>query len=212
MAALIKTVLAITHRELPASLHFNAPNPHVGWDNIPISVQKDRGSWPTPQSSLIAGVSAFGISGTNAHLIVREADPPLKGAHHDGAAVLTVSAKTPEALRAYAERFATHLSKPPEQPFTLYDLGFTSCTRRTHLQHRVAVVGATAGRPGDATPIVCQRRDRQWVSSPAKLPTEKRLRLFSCDQGQEWFAMGRRPCCARARVSKRVAEVRRRNG
>src|SRR5262249_29147794 len=72
VAGLIKVAMAIEHRYLPASLHFSSPNPHIPWDQIPVRVQSKGGPWPSPERPLVAGVSSFGLGGTNAHVIVAE--------------------------------------------------------------------------------------------------------------------------------------------
>src|SRR5262249_43126917 len=73
ISGLIKTILALQNRALPPSLHFKTPNPHIAWEQIPLRVQTKLGPWPEPDKPLIAGVSSFGMSGTNAHVVVSEA-------------------------------------------------------------------------------------------------------------------------------------------
>src|SRR6185369_11528813 len=73
LAGLLKVVLAVQYRSLPASRHYRIPNPHIPWRHIPIAVQSAHSPWPDPQKRLLAGVSSFGMSGTNVHVIVEEA-------------------------------------------------------------------------------------------------------------------------------------------
>ena len=70
IAGLLKTCLAIEHRLIPPSLHFETPNRHIPFDLLPLRVQTELGPWPRPDQELIAGVSAFGFGGTNAHLVL----------------------------------------------------------------------------------------------------------------------------------------------
>src|SRR5262249_53679311 len=115
----------------------------------PFRVQTELGPWPRPDKPLIAGVSSFGVSGTNAHVVVREAPPEDEDAWREADRLaeeakllpLCISAKTPEALRAYAERLAEYLSKPLEGAATWRDVSFTSSVRQTHLAYRLVAVG-----------------------------------------------------------------------
>jgi acyl transferase domain-containing protein len=75
IAGLIKTALALHWRRIPAHLHFDEPSPYVDWDKLPILIPRETVSWPEPDGSRIAGVSAFGFSGTNAHVLLEEAPP-----------------------------------------------------------------------------------------------------------------------------------------
>ncbi|MCE6999009.1 SDR family NAD(P)-dependent oxidoreductase [Saccharothrix sp. S26] len=88
ITGLVKTVLAISNRELPPSLNFETPNPAIPFDELNISVVTDRSPWPHPDRRLVAGVSSFGMGGTNCHVVV--AEPPTAGsvesASADGAA------------------------------------------------------------------------------------------------------------------------------
>jgi acyl transferase domain-containing protein len=74
IAGLIKAALALHHRVIPASLHFRRPNPHIDWARLPVRVSSARTSWDAPTGQRrIAGVSSFGFSGTNVHVLVEEA-------------------------------------------------------------------------------------------------------------------------------------------
>jgi acyl transferase domain-containing protein len=75
LAGLIKVVLSMQHRQIPASLHVEALTPHVPWATLPIHLQRELGPWPVTEGPLIAGVSALGIAGTNAHVVLQDAPP-----------------------------------------------------------------------------------------------------------------------------------------
>ena len=140
VAALIKVVLAMRHGLIPKHLHFDDPNPHVDWDRLPVRVASEATDWPsTPDRMPLAGVSAFGISGTNAHVVVEgygnpgdgppgpegvplPVDVPLPGAAaaaprpNDGLAargtrLLPLSGKSAESLRKLAERYLVWLDE-----------------------------------------------------------------------------------------------------
>jgi len=76
IAGLIKLVLSLQHQQLPKQLHYQSPNPHIDWNNLPVSVVSEPLAWPRGGKRRLAGVSAFGFSGTNAHVIVEEAPLP----------------------------------------------------------------------------------------------------------------------------------------
>ncbi len=140
IAGLIKTILALRHREIPPHLHYRTPSPLIAWDALPIEVAISRRPWPA--GPRLAGVSSFGFSGTNAHVIVEAApatDPastPARPAH-----VLTLSARTGAALAALADRYAERLGEPDVE---IADVCFTANVGRSPLEHRLAVVGRSA--------------------------------------------------------------------
>ncbi|HVH41183.1 MAG TPA: type I polyketide synthase, partial [Labilithrix sp.] len=199
ISGLIKTILCIQHRQLPASLHFDTPNPHIPWEDIPLRVQTKLGPWPAPDKPLIAGVSSFGLSGTNSHVVVSE--PPATGAEawRDADRLaseakllpLCVSAKTPEALRAYAKRFAEHLTSALEVPTTWRDVAFTSTIRRTHLEHRLVVVGGSAWDWSEKLVAFANGETRRGlVVGEANEQNTKVVFVFP-GQGSQWLGMGK---------------------
>lgn len=137
----IKTALALHHQQLPPSLHFEAPNPQIKFEQSPFYVNTALSDWPQTHQRRRAGVNSLGIGGTNAHIILEEAvdsqpadppkpDPPVY--------LFTLSAKTPQALQALAHRYVDFLSSP-SQP-ALGDLCFTAKAGRSHFQHRLTVL------------------------------------------------------------------------
>jgi acyl transferase domain-containing protein/acyl-CoA synthetase (AMP-forming)/AMP-acid ligase II/acyl carrier protein len=139
IAGLIKVVLALQNSELPALANFRKPNPHIPWNEVPIRTVSERIAWPRSDKARRAGVSSFGISGTNAHLIVEEA-PALNSVAVETAGtwdVLTLSAKSKEALQELTARFEAHLTAYPQPSFG--DVCFTANTGRAHHQYRLSV-------------------------------------------------------------------------
>lgn len=136
IAGLIKTVLALRHKELPPQPHFHTPNPHIEWDRMKLVVNDNLRSWARDGTARLAGVSSFGFSGTNAHVVIEEA--PMTAAPlptEPAAQVLTLSAKSESALKAMAaewSRFAT------EAAFA--DICFTANTCRSRYPWRLALV------------------------------------------------------------------------
>ncbi len=112
VAGLIKTVLALEHQELPPSLHFDQPNPRIDFAASPVYVSAALAPWPAGAGSAPrrAGVNSFGLGGTNAHVVVEEAPPPAPALRTRPWQLLTLSARTPEALAAAGARLAAHLA------------------------------------------------------------------------------------------------------
>jgi phthiocerol/phenolphthiocerol synthesis type-I polyketide synthase E len=145
IAGLIKTALALWHRKLPASLHFQEPNPAIDFAGSPFFVQSETGDWPPGGGPRRAGVSAFGLGGTNAHAVLEEAPVPTGRDDPDpdaepGVQVLPISGGTEPALRELASRIGAALLDD-EAPDAA-DVAFTLGTGRRHFAHRAAVVGA----------------------------------------------------------------------
>ncbi|KPI30779.1 6-deoxyerythronolide-B synthase [Actinobacteria bacterium OK074] len=134
-AGVIKLVMALHHGVLPRTLHINEPSPHVDWSSGAVELLREPVPWPRTGRPRRAAVSAFGVSGTNAHAIVEEAPEPVAVAAP--AVPLAVSARTEPALRAQAGRLAAHLAERPELALT--DAGFTLAAR-TRFEHRAIAV------------------------------------------------------------------------
>jgi acyl transferase domain-containing protein len=138
IAGVIKVVLALQHQTLPASLHFAEPSPYIPWSELPLEVQREAG--PLVNRPALAGVSAFGFGGTNAHVVLEQAtladvDVPIQA----GPMLLPLSARSPEALRGLAERFACVLRDA--SPREARDICYTASVRRAHHRYRLAVEG-----------------------------------------------------------------------
>ena len=145
MAALIKVLLSLGHESLPAHLHFRTPNPHIPWDTLPVRVTARAEAWPRGASPRLAGISAFGFSGTNAHVIVAEPPAPAASVGNGGVGphLLPLSAKTEPALAALAARYAQRLEQADAEEFAA--VAFTAGAGRAHFSHRLAVIAASAG-------------------------------------------------------------------
>lgn len=151
-AGLIKVVLSLQHELLPQSLHFDTPSPHIPWESLPVRVVDESTPWQANGRPRRAGVSSFGFTGTNAHVLIEEA-PACTGSavedpsdSADDAAVvdtgevnvLALSARSPEALVALAQRYEAWLSAHPDAD--LADVCLTAGTGRSHFEHRAALV------------------------------------------------------------------------
>ncbi|HEX4915159.1 MAG TPA: SDR family NAD(P)-dependent oxidoreductase, partial [Vicinamibacterales bacterium] len=140
IGGLLKAVLALKHRELPPSLHFESPNPNLDLDRTPFYVNDRLRPWvsDTPRR---AGVSSFGIGGTNAHVVLEEAPAVDASSASRPVQVLCVSARTPEALVALAARYADYIDAHPGVP--LADIAYTINVGRRAFAHRRVVVCST---------------------------------------------------------------------
>ncbi|MGW2157746.1 amino acid adenylation domain-containing protein [Nonomuraea sp. NPDC001699] len=137
MAGLIKTVMALKHRTLPPTVNFGTPNPRI--DFSPFYVPTASAEWPQGEGPRRAGVSAFGMGGTNAHVVLEEAPEPAAGqAATPGPHLLVLSAATEPALAESAERLRDHLRTRPE--LDLGDVARTLRHGRRALRHRGALV------------------------------------------------------------------------
>src|SRR5262245_12564553 len=159
VAGLIKTVLALKHKQIPPSLHFRSPNPEIDFDSSPFYVNTELQEWPSNGASpRRAAISSFGIGGTNAHAILEEA--PVAAAvrlqrtrpEH----ILTLSARDLPALRELSDRYLGFLASGPD----VHSVCFTSNTGRRHFPHRLAAVGATSAELHDALAAFVQGQER----------------------------------------------------
>ncbi|HEX5720804.1 MAG TPA: SDR family oxidoreductase, partial [Thermoanaerobaculia bacterium] len=137
VAGLIKTVLALEHREIPPTLHFTQPSPEI--DFGPFRVVDRLTEWAS-EGPRRAGVSSFGIGGTNAHVVLEEAPSSVlpRSAGEEAPALLMLSAKTPSALETVTSNLVRHLEEHPE--LDLRDVAFTLQTGRQPLEVRGAAV------------------------------------------------------------------------
>jgi len=138
VAGLIKTVLALEHRRIPPSLHFERPNPRADLEASPFFVNTESRPWDRPDGPRRAGVSSFGLGGTNAHVVVEEApEPPPSGPSREWQ-LLPLSARSAGALEAATDRLA-ELLRRQDAP-ALADVAHTYQLGRRRFDHRRVVV------------------------------------------------------------------------
>ncbi|MGW1193458.1 type I polyketide synthase [Streptomyces sp. NPDC002559] len=143
VGGVIKMVLAMRHGVLPKTLYANEPTPHVDWSSGAMELLSESVAWPERDHPRRAAVSSFGISGTNAHVILEQAPEPRVPEPAGAPAALPVvpvllSASSRPALRAQADRLHGHLSADASADLT--DTGFSLAARRGHLAHRAAIL------------------------------------------------------------------------
>ncbi len=137
IAGLIKTILCLKNRAIPATLHFTSPNPALHLEQGPFVVQTEYGSWEW-DGIRRAGVSSFGVGGTNVHVVVEEPPPVPARQTPSGPQVLRLSARTGEALDDFRSALATELAGP--DALDLSDVAFTLGGRRKEEVRMAAVV------------------------------------------------------------------------
>ncbi len=185
MAGLIKTVLSLRHREIPPSIHFERPNPQIDFASSPFFVNTALRAWEDGSGPRRAGVSAFGIGGTNAHVILEEApEPEPAEPSHRSRQLVVVSARTPAALEAATGGLAAHLASHPEE--SLADVAFTlQRGRRAFEQRRFAVCRDSA----DAASVLGGEHPERLLSGT--VPAEARAVIFMFSgQGSQYPGMG----------------------
>nr|WP_307971589.1 SDR family NAD(P)-dependent oxidoreductase [Streptomyces sp. CHA16] len=192
VAGVIKMVMALEKGVLPETLHVRERSPHVDWSSGGVELLTESRNWPDAGRARRAAVSSFGISGTNAHVVLEQAPAQENRAERPPAApgVLpwVISGHTPDALKAQAARLLAHLDGQPEA--SPEAVGHVLATARAALEHRAVVVGA------DREELL---RDVAALAegSPAanavrgQADADGRLALVFPGQGSQWLGMGR---------------------
>ncbi|GAX39731.1 beta-ketoacyl synthase [Tolypothrix sp. NIES-4075] len=204
VAGVIKVVLSLQHNEIPPHLHFKHPSPYINWDELPIVVPKSPMPWFSGEKRRLAGVSSFGMSGTNAHIVL---SPPLAEetgtpGHQDTVSpsrplppssprplhLLTLSAKTQEALKQLAIRYENYLAANPSLP--IEDICFTANTARSHFTHRLSVVASSEAQVREKLADFSSGQQSAEVFQGQSSSLPKVAFLFT-GQGSQYLGMGR---------------------
>ncbi|WP_443032085.1 type I polyketide synthase [Streptomyces sp. CA-210063] len=191
VAGVIKTVLALRHGVLPRTLHADEPSGQVDWSAGTVRLLTENQPWPETDRPRRAGVSAFGISGTNAHLILEQA--PEEGVMTDTgrplpAVPLLLSARGATALRAQAARLRDFLDDDAEA-ISLHDIGLTLAAHRGALEHRAVVVEGDRGTFRAALDALAEYRP--FPGLVRGLASEGGLAVVFSGQGAQRVGMGR---------------------
>ncbi|MFH0891180.1 MAG: SDR family NAD(P)-dependent oxidoreductase, partial [Candidatus Falkowbacteria bacterium] len=139
---LAKAALALKHKQLPASVHFNEPNQGIDWENSPVTVNTRLAGWQRINHDipLRCGISSFGLSGTNCHVVLEEAPEISLRKEEKRPRLLLLSAKTEASLKTTAENYRKFLSDPDNRDISLADMSYTAAVGRDHHEHRLAIV------------------------------------------------------------------------
>ena len=200
VAGLVKAVLALQHRQIPASLHFETPNPHIDFAALKLRVPVALEPFPESDGPHFVGVNSFGFGGANAHVILEE--PPLR-AHAENPDALTarawpivLSARSEEALRGSALHLAAWLDErshangsSPTLPDLVYSLG----ARRNHHPHRLTVVvNSTKELVQELDGFAIKEQSPKVRAGFSPRPEQPpRVAFIMSGQGPQWWGMGR---------------------
>ena len=196
IAGLIKVILSLRHETIPPLAHFTTLNPHISLEGTRFVIPTAASAWASSSGRRLAGISSFGWSGTNAHMIVEQApanavDRDDENAGDARAHVLPISARSAPALVALAERYRDFLrSAAPDS--RLDDVCYTASLRRSHHEHRAAVVGSSRHEIADALDALASGQPRRGTSAGQLRPGRNASTVFVfCGQGPQWRGMGR---------------------
>ncbi|NES05390.1 MAG: acyltransferase domain-containing protein, partial [Okeania sp. SIO2F4] len=149
VAGLMKVVLQMQHQQIVPSLHFNEPNSYINWSALPVEVSTKLTPWETNGKSRVAGVSSFGFTGTNAHIVLSEAPTEVKSQKSEVISenfserpfhLLTLSAKTEAALLELASSYQNHIATNPQ--LKIGDICYTANTSRASFNHRLVLIAS----------------------------------------------------------------------
>ena len=192
IAGLIKIVLSLQHEQIPPHLNLQRLNPLVAWEDLPVDIVTTLRRWPRGERKRIGGVSSFGFSGTNAHVLVQEA-PPAEPIETDGDRpqhLVTVTARTEAALGARVRDLLGHLDAHPSVP--LADLAFTGNAGRAQVSWRAAfrVSSLDELRAGLRGVLDGQAPSNVKIAGVDRLERPRIGMLFT-GQGAQYAGMGR---------------------
>jgi acyl transferase domain-containing protein len=189
VAGLIKAVLCLHHRELPPLVHFKQLNPHISLDGTALRVPTALEPWTRPHR--VAGVSSFGWSGTNAHVVLEQAPDaePRAAAADSRVRVLTISARTPEALEALGRAWqdwcgGAGVSAP------IADIVDTATRRRAHHEHRAALIGSSTTDLSERFEAMLRGESHPDVVV-GRIGERSGIVFVFPGQGSQWLGMGR---------------------
>jgi acyl transferase domain-containing protein/acyl carrier protein len=188
VAGVIKMVKSLEHGVLPKTLHVDAPSSHVNWDDGAVELLTEPTRWPDTGRARRAAVSSFGVSGTNAHVILEQA-PPVESPDREAGKANTVpwvlSGKTDETLRAQAGRLASHVDD-----LDPVDVGFSLASSRAMFEHRAVLVGAGEELRSGVRALADARPATTVVDGVADV--DGRSVFVFPGQGAQWVGMGAR--------------------
>ncbi|NJN10672.1 MAG: acyltransferase domain-containing protein [Richelia sp. RM1_1_1] len=185
VTGLIKTVLALKHKQIPPSLHFEQPNPQIDFDNSPFYVNTQLSQWETKGTPRRAGVSSFGIGGTNAHAILEEAPPSHPSSLSRPWQLLLLSAKTESALEIAITNLVTHLKQHPK--LNLADAAYTLQVGRRAFEHRRMLLCENC----DDAVTVLENLDPQRIFTHFQEPINRQVTFMFPGQGSQYVNMGK---------------------
>ncbi len=189
VSGLIKAALTLQHRLIPPSLHFKTPNPKIAWDTIPVHVAAEALDLSDEPGLLLAGVNSFGITGTNAHIVLQESErQPAENPQGDGPYLLPVSARSPEALQTLLRAYIMQMQEAASD-FPIRDACYTASVRRNHHEYRAAIIGEDLDELGKNLAAAAENEDCDGVVSGRAAARENKVVFVAPGQGSQWLGM-----------------------
>lgn len=190
VVGLIKAVLALEHEAVPPQVHFRSLNPHISLSGTRLAISAALAPWPKGTTPRCAGISSFGVGGTNAHVIIEEAPelPATQAAPDSPVQVLTLSAQTSGGLTDLARSWLELLAKSTAR---LEDLCSTAAQRRTHYSYRFAVTGRSKEEMAARLRDYLAGASAPGLINMRRAADSPRVAFVFSGQGPQWYAMGR---------------------
>jgi acyl transferase domain-containing protein len=198
VTGLIKLILALRHKEIPPHLHMTAPNSHIDWTAMPLKVAEAVMPWKPIDGRRIGGVSAFGFSGTNAHVIVEEAptETPPRAPAMPTAHLFVLSARDAAALAVHAARCAAAIAGHEDRD--LADICHTANFGRSHFAERATIIARTVDELADRLSALARGEDAPGLRRASLARRDPpRVAFIFTGQGSQYSGMARRlhECC-----------------
>ena len=192
IVGLVKVVLALQNKTIPPHLHLNELNPLVPWNELPIIVPTQATEWNMPEGKQrIAGLSSFGFSGTNIHMVITEApEPAVKEAKYERAAHLfTISARTEPALKELAARLENQFRLNPNA--NLADVAYSLNTGRSHFSSRLALTASSLAQVQEKLSAWMREGEAAGVAVGAVEGSQPEAAFLFTGQGAQYPGMAR---------------------
>ncbi|WP_165360758.1 type I polyketide synthase [Candidatus Chloroploca sp. Khr17] len=199
IAAMIKVILAMQHGEVPPLLHLHERSPNIPWPAFPIELPTVPTPWPASDGVRVAGVSGFGFSGTNAHVLLASAPADAVSTDTPGSAstseprqynLITLSARSEAAIHDAASRLATHLAAYPDA--SLADVSYTANTARAQFAHRLAVAAASGEELRSRLEMFVASGAAPGVTAGRAIGGAAQVAFLFTGQGAQYAGMGQR--------------------
>ncbi|KPA09301.1 polyketide synthase [Candidatus Magnetomorum sp. HK-1] len=191
IAGLIKTVLSLQHNEIPPNLHFRNPSPKIDWTKGNIKVASEKIDWPRGEKRRIAGISSFGISGTNSHAIIEE--PPESIEEQDDTFkrpihIFTLSAKNEKALHELVRAYCEYLHSNPKEK--IENLCYTANTGRDHFDHRICVLTNSISQLHEKLKAFLNGNDVKGLFSKEQKTRHLNITFYFPEENEQFIGMG----------------------
>ena len=189
MAGIAKILLSLEHQRIPKNLHFHQANPHISWESLPLKVIDESTPWPKSDRARIAGLSSFGFSGTNAHLIISEyqqESSDLTNTQNDWH-LLNLSAQDENGLKELAKNYL-HLLQ--SRTLNVQDLCFSASLGRHHWTTRLSIVGKDQAELMHGLNSYLNAIESPNVVAGEVLTSQPKIAFLFTGQGSQYWSMG----------------------